>query len=104
MKKNKSVTPITADAGAIAGSLSSGIPISPRLQEELQVLIGSVPPLRVSRHLRELFMSWLKQGEAGLPLDYEDFLLDMECLFEFLDALIDEAAGIQEYNQVFNNR
>lgn len=56
---------------------------------ELESLFDFVPPQRLSRKLRYIFMSYLHY-ERDLPLDIDKTIMDMQVLMEFLDTASDE--------------
>lgn len=58
---------------------------SENLLHALETFLENVPPQRLSRNLRKMFLLYLCAEKAGLPLDFEDFVLDLYMLFEFLD-------------------
>jgi hypothetical protein len=53
-------------------------------------LLESCPSARLNRHLREVLLDYISSHKDALPLDFEVYLYDFTCLFDFLDALEDE--------------
>lgn len=56
---------------------------------ELESLFDFVPPQRLSRKLRYIFLSYMHY-ERDLPLDIDKTIMDMQVLMEFLDTASDE--------------
>lgn len=63
--------------------------LNKKLVKELDELFEYVPPERLSRNLRNLLLSHLEH-EEGRPLYFEDLIIDLYFLFQFLDMAADE--------------
>jgi hypothetical protein len=60
---------------------------SPKVNLALATLLESCPPSRLSRHLRVVLLDYISSYKDTLPLDFEVYLYDFSCLFDFLDAI-----------------
>jgi len=57
-----------------------------KLLHELETFLDFVPPQRLSRNLRRMFMVYLSQQNEGIDLDMNEQIMDLYFLFELLDA------------------
>jgi hypothetical protein len=65
--------------------------LSRNLIDEFRQFITSHRPSLVSRHLRSLLMDYMiSQQQSGLPVDFRDWLVEFDSLFELLDCAADE--------------
>lgn len=44
---------------------------------------------RMNRNLRKIFIDYLRQQSAGLDVNFDDILYDIEAIFNLLDDVID---------------
>jgi hypothetical protein len=49
---------------------------------------------RLNRGLRKMLILYLTYENAGLPLDFEDFMIDLYFLHNFLDVVEDRSGGM----------
>jgi hypothetical protein len=66
--------------------------LSEGLQDEILQWIELAPPRRTLRHLRKMLMAWMLREQSGFPVDFEEMISDLDCLFELLDSIQDEIA------------
>lgn len=74
--------------------------ISPFLKDKRQVslellkaflqFVDKVPAVRIRKNLRNIFMDYLQYNKGCMPFDFEDYLLDLENMFHFLDVAVEE--------------
>lgn len=64
--------------------------LSEELQEEILQWIELAPPRRTIRHLRKMLVAWMLREQSGFPMDFEEMLMDLDCLFELLDSIQDQ--------------
>lgn len=64
--------------------------INKKILRELDVLLDFAPPRRVSRNVRNIFLSYLYYEKDCLPDDIGDIIMDVQFLLEFLDETSDE--------------
>jgi hypothetical protein len=64
---------------------------SKELINALEIFIEYAPPRRLSRNLRKMFFLWLDHEKDGLPFEFEDFIIDLYFLFDFMDVAIEES-------------
>ena len=64
--------------------------LSTELQDQVLQWIELAPPKRTLRHLRKMLISWMIREQSGFPTDFEEMIMDLDCLFELLDAIQDE--------------
>ncbi|MBU0696166.1 MAG: hypothetical protein KKE39_06520 [Bacteroidetes bacterium] len=65
--------------------------LSGELFHELKVFFRTVNPKRLNRTLRKVFFDYLQYNhKCGLPLDFEDYLFDLDWLGLLLDVAEDE--------------
>ena len=57
-----------------------------KLLNELETFLDFVPPQRLSRNLRRMFIVYLSQQNEGIDLDMNEQVMDLYFLFELLDA------------------
>jgi hypothetical protein len=69
--------------------------LTKRLILETDELLEYVPPERLSRNLRNLLLSYL-DCEKDHPLYFEDLVVDLYFLFQFLDVATDELGEEQQ--------
>ncbi|MDR3716666.1 MAG: hypothetical protein P4L51_27990 [Puia sp.] len=78
-------------ASAGNGEILRGKPLlSPAIQEEILQWIELAPPRRTLRHLRKMMIAWMLREQSGFPVDFEEMITDLDCLFELLDSIQDE--------------
>ncbi len=56
-----------------------------KLLKEFVSFVETVPPERLNRNIRNIFMDFLSFNKSGFPIDFEDYLLDLERLHHLLD-------------------
>jgi hypothetical protein len=61
--------------------------ITKKIIRELETLLDFVPPARLSRELRNMFLSYLYYEREVLPNDFGETVADFQFLFEFLDSM-----------------
>jgi hypothetical protein len=61
--------------------------ITKKIIRELETLLDFVPPARLSRNLRNIFLSYLYYEREVLPDDFGETITDFQFLFEFLDSM-----------------
>jgi len=65
--------------------------LSGELYHELLVFFRTVNPKRLKRTLRKVFFDYLQYNhKSGLPLDFDDYLFDLDWLGLLLDVAEDE--------------
>ncbi|HSU26789.1 MAG TPA: hypothetical protein VLJ68_00285 [Chitinophagaceae bacterium] len=75
----------------MTGKPASGSKRNKVLTEKFFQFIDHHPPVRVSRHLRNILLDYIShQVETGLPLDFHVYLWELYDLFELLDMAADE--------------
>lgn len=60
--------------------------------EGLEDLFDFIPPQKLSRKLRTIFLSYMHRETEMLPSDISETIMEFELLLEFLDTASDEAA------------
>nr|WP_294896238.1 hypothetical protein [uncultured Pedobacter sp.] len=68
----------------------SGQLFTTKLLNEFVSFMKIVPPVRLNRNLRKIFMDYLTFNIGGLPVDFKDYLFDLERLQDLLDVAIKE--------------
>lgn len=70
--------------------------LSQELLKEFIIFIDTVPPERLNRNLRKIFLDYLNYNKDGLPFDFKDYLFDLEWLHQFLDVLDRETRSLKQ--------
>lgn len=60
--------------------------INKKILRELDVLLDFAPPRRVSRNVRNVFLSYLYHEKDCLPRDIGETIMDIQFLLDFLDT------------------
>lgn len=60
--------------------------VSRRLFDAFFLFIKAIPPVRLNRNLRKIFLGYLQGNHHMIPLDFEEYLIDLEFLTELLDV------------------
>lgn len=58
----------------------------------LEDLFDFIPPQKLSRKLRTIFLSYMHHETDMLPSDISETIMELELLLEFLDTASDEAS------------
>ncbi|MDF2456003.1 MAG: hypothetical protein K0R51_1996 [Cytophagaceae bacterium] len=66
---------------------SSQLKKNRKILNELETFLDFVPPQRLSKNLRKMFMIYLSQQNEGIDLDMNEQVMDLYFLFELLDAV-----------------
>ena len=61
----------------------------------MRYFIQDHSPERISKHLRIVFLDYLKMQNIGLPTDFDNILNDVEALFDLLDVIAEEKKDTQ---------
>ena len=64
--------------------------ISKELEKEVINLFENTPPGRLKRNLRKIFLLYLIHDKESFPLDFEEMVFDLYCMFNFLDVAENE--------------
>lgn len=60
--------------------------LSEKMQDKMRYFLQDHSPERVSRNLRKVLIDYLRSQQAGLPLEWDEILNDLESLFDLLDV------------------
>jgi hypothetical protein len=64
--------------------------LSAGLKNEIENLINYAHIKRLNRNLRKMLQLYLANEKTGVPLDFDDFMIDLYFLHELLDVVEDE--------------
>ena len=64
--------------------------INKKIIRELDVLLDFTSPRRVSRNVRNIFLSYLYYERECLPIDIGEIIADVQFLLDFLDNSSEE--------------
>lgn len=70
---------------ALVASSTGERTVSIKLLKEFLQFIDTVPPVRLNKNLRNIFIDYLTFNIGGHVLDFEDYLFDLQRLHHFLD-------------------
>lgn len=62
-------------------------PISDDLLKAFEYFMNTTPPERLSRIVREMFMDYLIHHHEMLPVDFENWVMDLTHLFDLLEKV-----------------
>ncbi|TKC00292.1 hypothetical protein [Pedobacter cryophilus] len=65
-------------------------PVNEKLFKAFQAFVESTPAKRLNRNLRKMMLDFLHYNIGGLPVDFEDYLIDFYYLTTLLDVAEDE--------------
>lgn len=85
--KNEQIKPENTETEFVA---------SERLVRELVRFLEYAPPGRLRKNRRKMFLLYLSYEQEDLPLDFDDYILDLYGLLEFLDTAEEETRGVWE--------
>ena len=77
-----------APAGSTIGFET--LKLSAGLKNEIENLINNADIKRLNRNLRKMLQLYLANEKTGVPLDFDDFMIDLYFLHELLDVVEDE--------------
>ena len=69
--------------------------LSKEFKDRMRYFIQDHSPERISKHLRIVFLDYLKMQNIGLPTDFDNILNDVEALFDLLDVIAEEKKDTQ---------
>jgi hypothetical protein len=61
--------------------------ITKKIIRELEIFLDFVPPERLNRNLRNIFLSYLYYEKDFLPDDFDETITDFQFMFQFLDSI-----------------
>ena len=64
--------------------------LSERMQDKMRYFLQDHSPERIIKNLRKVFIDYLRSQQAGLPLEWDEILNDLESLFELMDVAAQE--------------
>ncbi len=64
--------------------------LSKKLTDRMRYFMQDHSPERVAKNLRKVFIDYLRSQQAGLPVEWDEILNDLESLFELLDVAAEE--------------
>jgi hypothetical protein len=75
-------------------------PADTEVLQKLRTLVQDMPSIRMSRSLRIVLFGYLKQQQAGLDVEFDTTIMDVETLFDLLDLLAEINADNLKQNSI----